>query len=454
MQAKVLVVDDEAVARNLYSDVLIAAGHQVRAVASGAEALDAFTHDRFDVVVTDLILPGMDGMQLLSELKRRRSDVEIIVVTALEKVEPAVRALKNGASDYLVKPLAPEVLQAAISRCLLTQRLMLENNQLRTHVSLLEAGQKIATTLDRAALYPVVLDAVSDALQPRGASVVLLAGGRLQVAQSRGLSDAEVGELVEALNARQLEVAEGRPVSLTVGGRSALAFAARDAHDVLGAVIVVDPARADASALSGASFLTSHVALALRNSGRMAAVEDLAYQDDLTHLFNTRYLHLVLEREIKSSLSTGNPLALLFLDLDKFKGVNDTHGHLMGSRLLCELAELLKECVREHDVVTRYGGDEFVVLLVGADSRISMVVAERIRRTVETHAFLAGEGLTVSLTTSVGVAAFPEHGADKQTLLNLADRALYAGKRTTRNVVFLANPDDLEKAEKAAANAG
>ncbi|MBS2032626.1 MAG: diguanylate cyclase [Deltaproteobacteria bacterium] len=450
MQAKVLVVDDEAVARNLYSDVLIASGHQVRAVASASEALDAVSHERFDVVVTDLILPKMDGMQLLTELKRRRNDVEIIVVTALEKVEPAVRALKNGASDYLVKPLAPEVLQAAVARCLLTQRLMLENNQLRTHVELLEAGQKIATTLDRQALYPVVLDAVEAALQPRGAAMVLLHGGRLSVAMARGMPEGDQAELVEALNARQLEVAEGRPVSLTLGGHPALAFAARDAHDVLGAVVVADPARADASALSGASFLTSHVALALRNSGRMAAVEDLAYQDDLTHLFNTRYLHLVLEREIKSAHSTGNPLALLFLDLDKFKHVNDQHGHLMGSRLLCELADLLKECVREFDVVTRYGGDEFVILLLGADTKIAMVVAERIRKTVETHAFLAAEGIAATLTTSVGVASFPEHGADKPSLLALADRALYAGKRTSRNVVFVANPEELERAEKAA----
>jgi len=450
MQAKVLVVDDEAVARNLYSDVLIAGGHQVRAVASGAEALDAFAHERFDVVVTDLILPGMDGMQLLSELKRRRSDVEIIVVTALEKVEPAVRALKNGASDYLVKPLAPEVLQAAISRCLLTQRLMLENNQLRTHVALLESGQKIATTLDRTALYPVVLDSIESALQPRASGMLLLAGGKLSVAQTRGLDEAEQAELLAQLDARHLEVAEGRPVSMTVGGHSALAFAARDAHDVLGAVVAVDPAHADPASLSGASFLTSHVALALRNSERIAAVEDLAYQDDLTKLFNTRYMHLVLERELKSALCTGMPLALLFLDLDKFKKVNDQHGHLMGSRLLCELADLLLECVREQDIVTRYGGDEFVVLLLGADSNLGVQVAERIRRTVETHAFLAAEGLTVTLTTSVGVASFPEHGIDKQALLNLADRALYAGKRTTRNVVFVANPEDLERAEKAA----
>jgi two-component system cell cycle response regulator len=450
MQAKVLVVDDEAVARNLYSDVLIAAGHTVQAVATAAEALEHFAQTRFDVVVTDLILPGMDGMALLGELKRRRTEVEIIVVTALEKVEPAVRALKNGASDYLVKPLAPEVLQAAVSRCLLTQRLLTENNALRSHVALLEAGQKITTTLDRDALYPTVFAALHDELAPRGACVLLSVAGRLQSAHGQALSEGEIFEIAESLNARLPELTVGRPVSLTVGGRSGLAFAARESNELLGAVVVLDPARADAAALSAASFLTSHVALALRNSGRMAAVEDLAYQDDLTKLFNTRYLHLVLEREIKSSLSTGNPLSLLFLDLDRFKGVNDQHGHLMGSKLLVELAELLQECVREGDVVTRYGGDEFVVLLLATDAALAMSVAERIRRTVETHAFLAGEGLTVTLTTSVGVASFPEHGADKQKLLNLADRALYAGKRSTRNVVFLADPEGPEHGEKHA----
>jgi diguanylate cyclase (GGDEF)-like protein len=450
--AQVLVVDDEAVARNLYSDVLIAAGHTVRAVASSNEALAAFDEERFDVVVTDLILPGKDGMHLLTEFKRKRPEVEIIVVTALEKVEPAVRALKNGASEYLVKPLAPEVLQAAVSRCLLTQKLLTENNALRAHVALLEAGQKIATTLDRATLYPLVLDALERELSPEASMVLVQTGAVLNPSHHRNLTDEQVKQLAQAIaNAdtssdaktngdATTDAAQSQPLRIPLGDRTALVFPAREGHDTLGALAVIAPRRRDAAGLSAATFLANHMGLALRNSGRIAAVEDLAYQDDLTGLFNTRYLHLVLERELKRALSTGEPLALLFMDLDRFKTVNDHFGHLAGSKLLVEAARVLLRCVRECDVVVRYGGDEYVVLLQNTDAQGGLKVAERIRRGFEEHTFLAQEGQAVKLSVCIGVASFPEHAADKQTLLLLADSALFQGKRTTRNVVYVADP--------------
>ena len=120
------------------------------------------------------------------------------------------------------------------------------------------------------------------------------------------------------------------------------------------------------------------------------------------------------------------------MDLDHFKAVNDTHGHLVGSRLLVEVGRVLKGCVRERDIVVRYGGDEYVVLLRNTDSGGALKVAERIRRTMENHHFMPREGISLSLTTCVGVASFPEHARDKATLLDMADRAMYRGKRGTR----------------------
>jgi diguanylate cyclase (GGDEF)-like protein len=166
-------------------------------------------------------------------------------------------------------------------------------------------------------------------------------------------------------------------------------------------------------------------------------VEHLAYLDDLTHLYNTRYLEVALAREI----SGGRPFSVLFLDLDHFKGVNDTHGHLSGSRLLVEVARVLRSCVRDEDVVVRYGGDEYTVLLVGIDSGGGLKVAERIRRAIEDHRFLSREGARVRVTASIGLASFPEHAGAAAEILDLADRAMYRGKRTTRNVVYLASKD-------------
>jgi diguanylate cyclase (GGDEF)-like protein len=213
---------------------------------------------------------------------------------------------------------------------------------------------------------------------------------------------------------------------------------ALDSGTAWGHAVLLFQETAHKEAESNAIYLARHVGIALRNLGRFAEVEDLAYLDDLTHLFNVRYLELVLDREVESAEATGGTFSLLFLDLDRFKNVNDTFGHLVGSRLLIEVARVLKGCVRDNDVVVRYGGDEYVVMLKGTDSGGALKVAERIRRTMETHHFLAREGLGVAITTCIGVASFPEHARDKGRLLDYADRAMYRGKKSSRNVVYMA----------------
>jgi two-component system, cell cycle response regulator len=121
--------------------------------------------------------------------------------------------------------------------------------------------------------------------------------------------------------------------------------------------------------------------------------------------------------------------------------VNDEYGHLSGSRLLVEVARVLRSCVRDEDVVVRYGGDEYVVLLVGIDSGGGLKVAERIRRAIEDHRFLSREGSRVRVTASIGLASYPEHARSKGEILDLADRAMYRGKRSSRNVVYMASKD-------------
>jgi diguanylate cyclase (GGDEF)-like protein len=151
-----------------------------------------------------------------------------------------------------------------------------------------------------------------------------------------------------------------------------------------------------------------------------------------------RYLHLMLDQEIKAAQESQGCFSLLFLDLDYFKNVNDSHGHLVGSKLLVEVSRVMKTCIRDKDIAVRYGGDEYVILLRGTDSGGGLKVGERIRRTIETHQFLAREGYGLSITTCIGVASFPEHAKDKETLLDMADRAMYRGKKGTRNIIYIA----------------
>jgi len=191
------------------------------------------------------------------------------------------------------------------------------------------------------------------------------------------------------------------------------------------------------------NFFQRQARLALINAERSAQAQSLIYIDDLTKLYNGRYLNVVLDREMKRSERYRNFFCVLFMDIDFFKRVNDGHGHLVGSRVLVEVGSVLRTCVRETDTVVRYGGDEFVVLLVETNAEEAMFVAERMRKMVESERFVRDLGLDVRLTISIGIAAFPEHATTKQHLLNLADQAMYRGKESTRNAVYLATPQNV-----------
>jgi diguanylate cyclase (GGDEF)-like protein len=155
--------------------------------------------------------------------------------------------------------------------------------------------------------------------------------------------------------------------------------------------------------------------------------------DDLTHLYNSRYLNLVLRRETKRSLRSGRPLSVLFIDLDGFKSINDAHGHLSGSRALVEAAAVVRGSARETDVVARFGGDEFAVVLPDTGAEGAFAVGERVRQRIAAQHFLADDGLAIRLTASIGVATLPDAATAPDELLQAADMAMYAVKQSGKN---------------------
>jgi diguanylate cyclase (GGDEF)-like protein len=442
--AQILLVDDEKVARSLYGDFLAGAGHEVTAVATAAEAREQLARHSFDLLVTDLIFPQSDGMELLRFAKAARPEVEVIVITALDKVEPAVRAIKSGASDYLVKPISPEVLAQAINRALTQHSLLKQNAALREHVALLEAGQRIATTLDREKVIDVAASAFQSICGAQAVAIFRRDGEQLELTGTHGFGDRSRDELEAAFVAPVRETVNdidpaGQEIRTgDLGFGTAFLVPAFEGEELHGAALLYFADAIPDRGVAAAPFLARHLGLALRNLGKFTAVEDLVYLDDLTHLFNSRYLELILDKEFKNATAGDRPFSLLFLDLDYLKSINDTHGHLVGSKLLVEVARVLKGCVRDNDVVCRWGGDEYVTLLRGTDSGGALKVAERIRRAIESHRFLAREGYSLNITTCIGIAAYPEHAQDKDTLLDLADRAMYRGKKGTRNIIYMA----------------
>lgn len=182
-------------------------------------------------------------------------------------------------------------------------------------------------------------------------------------------------------------------------------------------------------------------AVALDNALTVRRAEGLSVTDDLTQLYNSRYLNQVLRRETKRASRSGRPLSFLFLDLDGFKAVNDVHGHLAGSQALVEAAAVIRGSARETDVVARFGGDEFAVLLPDTGSEGAAAVGERIRERLAEHAFLAGEGLALRLTASVGVATLPDVATSAEELVRAADMAMYRVKASGKNGIHVAAGD-------------
>ena len=181
--------------------------------------------------------------------------------------------------------------------------------------------------------------------------------------------------------------------------------------------------------------LSQPIASALANAVRISEAERLSQTDDLTKLHNARYLRQFLLNEIRRARRYGSSVSALFLDLDDFKQVNDAHGHLAGSHVLMEMAAVILSSIRDTDAVARYGGDEFVIVLPDTGMELAGTVAERIREKISRHSFHAGRNLSLSLTASFGVAAFPEHASSPQQLIACADTAMYEAKAANKNCI-------------------
>ncbi len=314
---RILVADDEDTLRSVISQVLESDGHEITGAASGEEALEIFRREPFPLVLTDIVMRRMTGLDLLAEIKLISPGAMVIVMTSHASLESATTALRAGAYDYLTKPFDD-------------------------------------------------LDDISN--------VVNRAIEKIQLTDTND-------KLLRDLKAKTAE-------------------------------------------------------LERLNS----ALSEMANKDGLTGLFNHRCFRELLEREISRQKRHGRVLSIVMIDIDHFKRFNDSFGHLAGDAALRRVSSILQSGCRASSIPARYGGEEFAILLPETGKEGAVVLAERLRKTVEGTGFRgSGPEDGETLTLSCGVATFGEDGANATTLLQAADMALYQAKARGRNVTCTAS---------------
>jgi diguanylate cyclase (GGDEF)-like protein len=338
----------------------------------------------------------------------------------------------------------------------LATRLRVFQRALRSRVerrdALLDIVRAVNTTLEPPKIAELIVDrAATWVPAPCWAVVCADLSGQLSVLADRGLTP-EMGPAVYAvatfvMNKGQEFVSADLANDPRVSDPSAgavVAFPLSCRGRRVGALVALDreasarEPRVAAPILRAVRVLLEPASVALDNAQLLKRAEALSVTDDLTHLYNSRYLNSVLRRETKRASRSGRPLSLLFIDLDGFKAVNDTHGHLFGSRALVEAAAVIRSSARETDVVSRFGGDEFALVLPDTGGEGAFAVGERIRERLAAHKFLAGDGLDIHLTASVGVATLPDVAASAEELVQAADKAMYQVKETGKNGIVAA----------------
>lgn len=452
MSARVLVVDDVPANVKLLEARLTAEYFDVVTAYSGAEALALCERAECDLVLLDVMMPDMDGFEVCRRLKSNLGThhIPVVMVTALDQPSDRVRGLEAGADDFLTKPVTDVAL---ISRVRSLARLKMVTDELRMRAittkeigirspereAIAETGRngRVLIVDDRASSYERLVatlkaeHTVEVETNPADALFHAAEGNYDTLIVSLSLANFDGLRLCSQV--RSLERTRNIPV-LAVSEPENTARLARGLEIGVNDYLIRPIDRNEMLARVRTQIKKKRYTERLRDNVQLSI--EMAITDGLTGLFNRRYMETHLSALVEQAAARSKPIALLILDIDYFKSVNDGHGHDAGDDVLREFSLRIRKSIRNIDLACRYGGEEFVVVMPETDMGVATMVAERLRRRIASEPFAIQNGTReLAVTISVGIAALGLAPDDAAAMLKRADQALYRAKRDGRNRV-------------------
>lgn len=492
-QMRILLVDDDEEEYLLLKDMIDSSPKRtplrkfdLHWTPKYEEAVQAFSNCEYDLYLVDYQLGNRNALDLLSEDAARKYNPTVIMLTGNESYKVDLAAMQLGASDYLVKgqltlPLLERSIRYVVERKQVEkdlERLVHERTldmgllkkQAKEMKSLQKATSSLLNTLDLSLLMGQILDAAQEAIPAAEWSQLHLIHQRNSTASQlieTGWEDPRIGifDWPENWDSPLKLVLEGQSIlidDIQTGSwlssfpgneadncamRSAIIAPLVKGHEVIGALLIgsSQPATFVESDMHLLTSFAVTATAAIYNAILHRQVQNLATTDPLTGQLNRRALFEFGEHEIERFQRLGRDLSLIMIDVDHFKAINDNHGHAAGDQVLCAIVERCCAIIRNIDILARYGGDEFALLLPEADQDRAMLIANRIRKSISETPVETDTG-SISVTISMGIAQATNAITNLSSLLNLADQALYQCKQAGRNCIEAIEtlPDSLD----------
>lgn len=471
------VVDDEESIRSILQETLGPAGYTVETFPTAEHALARIKEAPPHVIMSDIRMPGMSGIQLLEKVRELSADIQFIVMTSHASLETAINAIRLGAYDYLHKPFEDigDVL-ITVDRTIEKLYLQYQNEQLLEELShknkaLTTLNARIAREKEEVVRINSLMTAiakakeVSDTIQvfldhtsqlsggarvlflrylPAYYSLLLSHGSQYQIDEMKkigiNLKDIDPKGAMDILRNPQSMPQLESLMHQVFAVPQYLAMPIETEDEFVGIVIVcVD--MTDPSMRRVFDSFVQIFKVSYSNAALQKRIHNMAIRDALTGLYNRRFFNEKLDEEVSRSRRTRMPVSLIYMDIDHFKKYNDQNGHPMGDQLLKMFATVLQKTSRKNDIVCRIGGEEFVIILAHTDSKGAAIKAEKLRRVIEATKFPFGEKQPLGkVSASIGVSEYPSLSSDAESMVKSADEALYQVKQTTRNRVCMATP--------------